>query len=227
MNNIDPIQNNPSPTDDNSKNSHTDINNNNLPISNNSLPISTTDKKKYGKKLSKYSRLSESQKLIIQSKVASNIPITHIAKQESVHPQTIYNVVNKSDMPILENKQLDKLQKSIISHAYANAFQATKSVTQEKIDSSSLVQIGVFSKISVELARLLQEKSTSNIAVHNLNENINDELENLRRKMINLDNNPTIIDHSPIKPMLNNIDNNNEENPIKIENISEENQKKV
>lgn len=225
MNNIDPIQNNPSPTDDNSQNSHTDINNNNLPISNNSLPISTTDKKKYGKKLSKYSRLSESQKLIIKSKIASNIPITQIAKEESISPQTIYNVVNKSDMPVLENKQLDKLQKSIISHAYANAFQATKSVTQEKIDSSSLVQIGVFSKISVELARLLQEKSTSNIAVHNLNENINDELENLRRKITNLDNNPLDIASSPSKRMINNPDNNNETNPIEIKDISEKNQK--
>lgn len=214
MNNIDPIQNNPSPTDDNSKNSHTDINNNNLPISN----------IKHNKRLSKYARLSESQKLIIKSKVDSNIPISQIAREESVCNQTIYNVVNKADMPILENKQLDKLQKSIISHAYANAFQATKSVTQEKIDSSSLVQIGVFSKISVELARLLQEKSTSNIAVHNLNENINDELENLRRKITNLDNNPIDIASSPSKRTSNNIDNNNETNPSEIKNISEKNQ---
>ena len=130
-------------------------------------------------------------------------------------------MVNKADYPVLENKQLDKLQKSIISHAYANAFQATKSVTQEKIDSSSLVQIGVFSKISVELARLLQEKSTSNIIVHNLNENINDELENLRRKMINLDNNPTDIAHSPSKQMSNNNNEINKENSIEIENISD------
>lgn len=212
---------NVSHTDDNSNNSHTDINNNinNSPISNNSLPINNTDTKKYGK------RLSQSQKLIIQSKVNSNIPISQIAREESVCNQTIYNVVNKADYPVLENKQLDKLQKSIISHAYANAFQATKSVTQEKIDSSSLVQIGVFSKISVELARLLQEKSTSNIAVHNLNENINDELENLRRKMINLDNNPIDIEPSPSKRMINNLDNNNETNPIETKDISEKNQK--
>jgi len=219
IDNVSVNQNQNSP-DDNSQNPHTHNN-----IINNNPTITTSDKKKYGKKLSKYSRLSESQKLIIQSKVASNIPITQIAKEESVHPQTIYNVVNKSDMPILENKQLDKLQKSIISHAYANAFQATKSVTQEKIDSSSLVQIGVFSKISVELARLLQEKSTSNIAVHNLNENINDELDNLRRKIINLDNNPSDSDHSPSKRMISNLDNNNETNSIETKNISEENQK--
>lgn len=215
MNNIDPIQNNSSPTDDKSQNSHTDINNNSLPINNH----------KHSKKFSKYARLSESQKLIIKSKVDSNIPISQIAREESVCNQTIYNVVNKADYPVLENKQLDKLQKSIISHAYANAFQATKSVTQEKIDSSSLVQIGVFSKISVELARLLQEKSTSNIIVHNLNENINDELENLRRKMINLDNNPTDIAHSPSKRMINNPDNNNETNPIEIKDISDEKEK--
>lgn len=218
MNNIDPIQNNSSPTDDKSQNLHTDINNNinNSPISNH----------KHSKKFSKYARLSESQKLIIKSKVDSNIPISQIAREESVCNQTIYNVVNKADYPVLENKQLDKLQKSIISHAYANAFQATKSVTQEKIDSSSLVQIGVFSKISVELARLLQEKSTSNIIVHNLNENINDELENLRRKMINLDNNPTDIAPSPSKQMSNNNNEINKENSIEIENISDENQEK-
>ncbi len=218
MNNIDPIQNNSSPTDDKSQNSHTDINNNinNSPINNH----------KHSKKFSKYARLSESQKLIIKSKVDSNIPVSQIAREESVCPQTIYNVVNKADYPVLENKQLDKLQKSIISHAYANAFQATKSVTQEKIDSSSLVQIGVFSKISVELARLLQEKSTSNIIVHNLNENINDELENLRRKMINLDNNPTDIAPSPSKQMSNNNNEINKENSIEIENISDENQEK-
>ena len=217
MNNIDPIQNNPLPTDDNSKNSHTDINNNN-----NNSPISNI---KHNKRLSKYARLSESQKLIIKSKVDSNIPISQIAREESVCNQTIYNVVNKADYPVLENKQLDKLQKSIISHAYANAFQATKSVTQEKIDSSSLVQIGIFSKISVELARLLQEKSTSNIAVHNLNENINDELENLRRKITNLDNNPIDIASSPSKRISINPDNNHETNSIETKNISEENQK--
>ncbi len=107
MNNIDPIQNNSSPTDDKSQNSHTDINNNinNSPINNH----------KHSKKFSKYARLSESQKLIIKSKVDSNIPVSQIAREESVCPQTIYNVVNKADYPVLENKQLDKLQKSIIS----------------------------------------------------------------------------------------------------------------
>lgn len=217
IDNVSPSDSISSNSDDNSKNSHTDINNNinNSPISNH----------KHSKKFSKYARLSESQKLIIKSKVDSNIPISQIAREESVCNQTIYNVVNKADYPVLENKQLDKLQKSIISHAYANAFQATKSVTQEKIDSSSLVQIGVFSKISVELARLLSEKSTSNIIVHNLNENINDELENLRRKMINLDNNPTDIASSPSKRMINNPDNNNETNPIEIKDISDEKEK--
>lgn len=188
--------------------------NNNLPSDNHN-----TDKKKYGK------RLSESQKLIIKSKVDSNIPISRISVDEDVSIPTIYNVVKKSQYPVLDNKQLKNLQKSIISHAYANAFQATNSVTQEKINSSSLVQIGVFSKISIETARLLEEKSTSNIAVHNLNENINDELDNLRRKITNLDNNPNNIDDSPSKRMSSNLDNNNETNSIETKNISEENQK--
>lgn len=170
--------------------------------------------------------LSDSEKLIIKSKHLAGISISDLKNEFQVTDQTIHNVISQKNFEIMSNKSLENLKKSLISHSYANAFQAQNSVTQEKMDSSSLVQLGVFSKISIEVARLLEEKSTQNIAIHNLNQSINDELSNLREKISNLDNNIPLYAHSPSKQMSTN-DNQNEQenNQLEIETFSQDDKK--
>lgn len=145
--------------------------------------------------------LTDSQQLIIYSKFQAGQSISSISKDFKVSPQTVHNVIFKKSGKLLSQSELENLQKNLVSLSYANAFQASNSVTQEKIDSSSLVQLGVFSKINIEVARLLQERSTQNIAIHSLSENISQELNNLRDKITNLDNIPYRKGHSPNKQM--------------------------
>ena len=185
------------------------ININNINKSN--LPIKPPSKKKGKPGKSKEQYLTDSQKLIIHSKRLAGTSVKDLCNEFNITTQTVHNVVSQFQGKILNSKELDQVQKSLISLSYANAFQASNSVTQEKMDSSSLVQLGVFSKISIEIARLLQEKSTANIAIHSLNQTINDEIANLREKMSNLDNNIPKSDHSPSKQTpIDTIDNNNE-----------------
>lgn len=185
------------------------ININNINKSN--LPTKPPSPKKGKPGKSKEQFLTDSQKLIIHSKRLAGTSVKDLCNEFNVSIQTVHNVVSQFQGKILNSKELDQVQKSLISLSYANAFQASNSVTQEKMDSSSLVQLGVFSKISIEIARLLQEKSTANIAIHSLNQTINDEIANLREKMSNLDNNIPKSAHSPSKQMpINPMDNNNE-----------------
>lgn len=183
------------------------INNINKP----NLPTKPPNPKKGKPGKSKEQFLTDSQKLIIHSKRLAGTSVKDLCNEFHITTQTVHNVISQFQGKILNSKELEQVQKSLISLSYANAFQASNSVTQEKMDSSSLVQLGVFSKISIEIARLLQEKSTANIAIHSLNQTINDEIANLREKMSNLDNNIPKSAHSPSKQTINNpIDNNNE-----------------
>lgn len=159
----------------------------------------------------KFKKLSDSQKLIIKAKFQSGVPMSDLSKEFNTSYQSIHSVISNKKFEIMEKKHLENLKKSLISHAYANAFQAQDSVTKEKMESASLVQLGVFSKISIEVARLLEEKSTQNIAIHSLNQTIDDELKDLREKIYNLDNNIPIYAHSPNKRTINNDDEKKDE----------------
>lgn len=205
-----PDDNHKIPQDSTLNNPIININNINKP----NLPTKPTKPKFVRKGLpgkSKEQYLTDSQKLIIHSKRLAGTSVKDLCNEFNITTQTVHNVVSQFQGKILNSKELEQVQKSLISISYANAFQASNSVTQEKMDSSSLVQLGVFSKISIEIARLLQEKSTANIAIHSLNQTINDEIANLREKMSNLDNNIPKSAHSPSKQMpIDTIDNNNE-----------------
>ena len=161
----------------------------NLSLSNSAGNIPHTRKvRTVFKKKSKSERLSPTRKLAIKSMVESNMSLTEIKNSENVAYQTIYNVINDPKLEILGNKQLDRLKSHIITKAYSNSYYAQSSVTKDKLENASFMQLMIGSKIAIEQARLLEEKSTSNIAIKTLNDAIHGEIQSLSDRIKSLDN---------------------------------------
>jgi predicted DNA-binding protein YlxM (UPF0122 family) len=152
-------------------------------ISNKQSKLNPTYKKKH-----KSERLSPTRKLAIKSLVQSDMSISEIGRQENVSMQTIYNVLNDPKLELLGTKQIEKLKSHIISKAYSNSYHAQSAVNDDKLEKSSFMQLMIGSKIAIEQARLLEEKSTSNIAIKSLNEAIHSEIQSLTDRLKTIDN---------------------------------------
>ena len=153
---------------------------NNSPITSKSL-ITNQLKAKGAKKR----RLSHNQKLAIKSQVNLGISVPTIAKQERISTSTVYNVVKNKRLEILKNDELDHLKSAMISKTYSNALTAQHYINDDKLEKATFVQLMVGSKIGIEMARLMEERSTANVNIKSVNQLISDDHSPSKRMLLN------------------------------------------
>lgn len=111
-------------------------------------------------------KLTPAQKAIVKTQVLNKVGSkSAIAAANKITRETLYRIVEDESIDVLSTANLDITKKGLITAAYSNALLAQKSVTKEKLDKSSFVQLMVGSKIATEQARLMEEKSTTNVSV--------------------------------------------------------------
>ena len=155
---------------------------NNSPITSKSL-ITNQLKAKGAKKR----RLSHNQELAIKSQIDLGVPPIKIAAIERISTSTVYNVVKNKRLEILKNDELDHLKSAMISKTYSNALTAQHYINDDKLEKATFVQLMVGSKIGIEMARLMEERSTANVNIKSVNQLISDEYQSLSEKIASLD----------------------------------------
>lgn len=136
--------------------------------------------KKPRRKGSSANRYTPQEKFMMATEVESKMSLG-VSKRQAVKQvagdygasnKLVMQIIDADTKPILNSRELGNLKKALISKSYSTSFTAQAAVNDEKLRKSSFVQLMVGSKIALEMARLLEDRSTVNISHRGLIETI-------------------------------------------------------
>ena len=87
-----------------------------------------------------------------------------VSNRNGMTPRNILKLIADKHEFILTPGESTHLKKALTSKSYAVSMLAQENVTQDKLDKASFVQLMVGSKIALEMGRLLEDRSTSNVS---------------------------------------------------------------
>ena len=90
-----------------------------------------------------------------------------LARQFGVAPNTVRAILKDPNYSALSNEEYSEAAKILAAMSLGTSLRAEKSITDEKLSSSSAVQLKVVAKIGVEMANLLTDRPT---AIHRHND---------------------------------------------------------
>ena len=139
-------------------------------------------REKYGKRVNKATKLSIKAQAEMAKKTG-NESLEDICRQYGITRTTLTRILTDDSLITFNQRQLSSLKGKLISRAYSNSMLAQTHVTPAKLQKSSFVQLMVGSKIAMEMGRLLEDKSTANIAHAGVTVEAGDEIQKIKQKL--------------------------------------------
>lgn len=122
-------------------------------------------KPKRGKFVNTGNRLTLAQKFALRAQAKTGQNANSIAKQNGISPSTVIKVLNDPTLELVDNSEMEKLKDIHSQRLWMNALRGQLAITNEKLDQASALQLMTMSAIATEKARLMEEKSTSNVSI--------------------------------------------------------------
>ena len=139
------------------------------------------DKSAHGK------RYTLTQKLAVKALLDTGMSPTQIQRQEKMDKSTVYNVMKDQRIDLLAKSQVDSIKNSLIGLTYANAYRAQSAITDEKLESSSFLQLMTGSAIGIEKGRLMENLSTDNVSFRGISQSIDEDRQKIMSRFKDLE----------------------------------------
>ena len=123
-----------------------------------------------------------SRKLAIKARFDSGDSPSEIARSEKITRATIYHIANDPELINLKSEQVKQVKEGLTKLTYLRSFQAIKSISQDKLDRSSALQLMTVGAIGIEKGRLMENLSTDNISHRSVMETISTDVQALAER---------------------------------------------
>lgn len=147
------------------------------------IPLVKRPRRQYNKAVHG-KRLSPSHKLAIKAEaIVTGDSVNAIAVRNQLHPDTVKAIIEDSRVAVLKPDQLDILKASMIGSWHLTGKRALSAITDDKLEQASALQLATVAGISTDKARLMEDKSTSNVSHRGVIEHIDGDREQLMNKL--------------------------------------------
>lgn len=113
--------------------------------------------------------------------------MTEVAKSSRMNWRTIRKIKNGETGHELTPVQITAAENELVASGYENILRSRDFMTDDKFEKSSLLQLSIYGKIELEKVRLLQGKSTANVAHASLVHGAKESLDEISKRLNELD----------------------------------------
>lgn len=146
------------------------------------MPASLTNKKVHGNRFKLTPKLAAAA--LVQS---GTVSVRQAAQELGMSERTLYRVKNDPEIMDLHANEVSEIKDALTKLTYKRSFESLKSINQNKLDSSSALQLMTVAAIGIEKGRLMEGLSTENVSHRGVMQTLESDRQRLADKIKTLE----------------------------------------
>lgn len=130
---------------------------------------------------------SKAEIIGVKAMLDAGQPVERVAHSARMNRRTVMKIRDGKTGHELSPAEITAAENELVASGYQNILRSRDFMTDDKFEKSSLLQLSIYGKIELEKVRLLQGKSTANVAHASLVQGAKESIEEINKRLSDLD----------------------------------------